>query len=336
MSKVTFLFGAGASAESIPVVNKINDRLAEVVELLKKSEFDLSDQEYFPHLPNKSKQQYRNELISDFEWLLSESKNHYSIDTFAKKLFITWEDYDLNRLKIVLSIYFHIIQSLEKPDSRYDSFLAAILKTSTTLEFELDILSWNYDFQLELAMAEYSGQRDIHHNGSLLNVNQKNLSFRHEDHPFGVFKLNGSACLADKTRFRHYIFYQILHEEFTIEQFENVVKQYGYKDLPSSDKPSSLLSFAWEEENQQSILELCTKRMENCEVLVVIGYSFPFFNRSVDRKIFGKLPKLRKIYVQDLKANEVIERIEAIIGSNSGIQLVPRFDVSQFLLPNEL
>jgi hypothetical protein len=70
--------------------------------------------------------------------------------------------------------------------------------------------------------------------------------------------------------------------------------------------------------------------------LVVIGYSFPFFNRLVDRRILN-MPDLKKIYFQ-----APISGIENIIQSFKSIRKLPIegyekiTETEQFFLPPEL
>src|SRR5205085_5957769 len=101
---------------------------------------------------------------------------HPSIDTFAKKLFLTNDEYNLRQLKLILSVYFLYEQSHEAEkdnffqyhekvrysnlpvDPRYDFFMAALLKPSKprpVLPDNLYIVSWNYDSQLEMAYHPY-------------------------------------------------------------------------------------------------------------------------------------------------------------------------------------
>ena len=97
------------------------------------------------------------------------------------------------------------------------------------------------------------------------------------------------------------------------------------------------LSFAWENSvNNEKIKETLTNTTEDTEVVVVIGYSFPFFNRVTDRYIFSKMPKLKKVYVQDINPDAVIQAIHAVLPSNRKIAVEPIKACGQFYLPAEL
>lgn len=70
--------------------------------------------------------------------------------------------------------------------------------------------------------------------------------------------------------------------------------------------------------------------------MVVIGYSFPYFNREIDRNIFKVMPYLKKVYIQDKNPNAVMQSIEAAIPAGLKIQIIPIHDCTQFYLPAEL
>ncbi len=59
----------------------------------------------------------------ELEWLSTICNTHYSIDTYAKKLFIKGDEAGYLKLKNSLSLYFTIQQILVQPDKRYDQLL---------------------------------------------------------------------------------------------------------------------------------------------------------------------------------------------------------------------
>ena len=89
------------------------------------------------------------------------------------------------------------------------------------------------------------------------------------------------------------------------------------------------------------------QRIEDCvkdaQIMVVIGYSFPFFNRPIDRLIFRKMDKLEKIYIQDLYPENVKQSLRSALTAEeltsrkmmSRIEFIPVND-NQFFLPPEL
>jgi hypothetical protein len=80
------------------------------------------------------------------------------------------------------------------------------------------------------------------------------------------------------------------------------------------------------------------------ETLVVIGYTFPFFNRETDRRVFEQMPNLSQIYIQDPNADNIIKNIIPVMSDHqketnklrigNGIETITNVD--QFFLPPEL
>ena len=267
-----------------------------------------------------------------------ESKNHASIDTFAKKLFIKGEKANLKRLKIAMSIFFIFEQALHKPDSRYDSFYSAILDSSIhNLPKNINILSWNYDYQFELAFTAYSNQLDIDQNNSMLRVKSKHWD-SYDSEGFGIYKLNGTTGMYDSTRYNSHYYINNLHNSVNKEFVKTITRNFVVATYLNNI--ISTLSFAWEEEytrfNRKGIIDMAMDSSSDSIALVIIGYSFPFFNREIDRKIIGNMTKLKRVYVQAPDADILIERFKAIRDDLSEIEILPKYDLGQFVLPNEL
>ena len=70
----------------------------------------------------------------------------------------------------------------------------------------------------------------------------------------------------------------------------------------------------WENFNQElKFYSDLRNSVEKTDILIVIGYSFPFFNRKIDKFILDSMDNLKKIYVQDPEnANDIIEKIESL------------------------
>jgi hypothetical protein len=334
MSKVLYLFGAGASAQSLPIVQGIPKAFDEVIKYLEKDEFILSDAESFKDdFFKDSKRHFQNLLIDDIKWLRDKSANHASVDTFAKKLEITRNPKELKRLKVTLSAFFIIIQGLKKVDERYDAFFASIFNDIHKQPEDIRILSWNYDSQFEIAFSEYSGDKRLSSIKDSLNIKDKNSRLNSLDKLPFIFKINGTTDFEDSGRRSTYSFLDNL--EFNEKSHEAFVEQFSYARY--FNKLSSNLSFAWENWGDSRLgIEKIKSYLSDFKTLVVIGYSFPFFNRDVDRIIFSGLSSLNKIYVQDKHADGVIERIEAVLPGSDKVKIIPINNCEQFYLPNEL
>jgi hypothetical protein len=87
--------------------------------------------------------------------------------------------------------------------------------------------------------------------------------------------------------------------------------------------------------NTNAILNGALSSIRGSEILVIIGYSFPFFNRNIDQRIIKCFTTNRKIYIQDPKFEEVLSNLESIApGASRNLVQVKNMD--QFYLPGEL
>ena len=91
---------------------------------------------------------------------------------------------------------------------------------------------------------------------------------------------------------------------------------------------------AWEDnEISKKMIEIAARAAVESTNLVVIGYSFPFFNREVDAQIITKMGNLRHIYLQvgTQDASGVEVRIRSFV--RPIVKIHPISDLSQFYLP---
>jgi len=335
--KITYYFGAGASYGALPIVDQIPEWVKKMIELLKSDKYKLSDEEQYRDKPNKLKYEYQKDYIADLEWLLKQSANHASIDTFAKKLYIR-QDWDrLKKLKIVFSIYLILEQIKNKTNTRYDSFYASILtRNSTSFPQNVRILSWNYDFQFEKAYIEYSGDDRLESSQTQLNIAAKHTSNTPINNTFGIIKLNGTTNITENQHHRSYNYFSGFPNELSLEFIDHIIGTYAnviyYPYIDSG------LSFAWETVGTKEfdIISFAKQESIDTEILIVIGYSFPYFNREIDRDIIGNIKNLKKVYFQAPDAEILKERFLSIREDIQEDKLVCRYDLGQFLLPNEL
>lgn len=339
MKKVTYLFGAGASRHALPIVGEIPGRILSLIKKLEDKDLELDSSETFSDLNfknPKSKRDYQLEMIESLKWMLDESQKHASVDTFAKKLYIKHRSDLLKKLKISLSIFFILEQVLNKPDFRYDAFFASILNSYSSFPSNIKIINWNYDYQFEISYSEYSDQIEIRTNQALLRVKAKyGDNLNDNDDGFSIYKLNGTTGLYSDGGWRQYNYINSIKRDLDKSIVEEITRNFlagfYFNNIQSS------LSFAWEGEHpNSSIVKLVADKAKDTDALVVIGYSFPFFNRDIDRKIIGNMTNLKRVYFQAPDADNLKERFQAFKDDIKGIELVSKFDVDQFLLPNEL
>ena len=170
-----------------------------------------------------------------------------------------------------------------------------------------------------------------------------------ETDEFGIFKLNGSAKALKKDHHRAYTNYLI--ENFDLPNNEddesrsklfdkflsiaNVVKIDNMKTM--DENLTTAISFAWEHRTNHDYYAKIHDSIIDTKILVVIGYSFPFFNRKIDKLIINDyMPHLEKVYFQAPDAENLKERFLAITDRIQSHNLILRRDENQFTFPNEL
>lgn len=348
MSKVVYLLGAGASYgkrheitlrsiggrppqsssgryaidEGLPVVNEINTEISFLIEDLKQS-----DENY------ESKGNKVGQLIKDLIWLRDESSRHMTIDTFAKKLFLQNDSLSFEKLKKTLSSFF-IFEQLKYPaDKRYDAFLANILTLPKKLvPDDITILTWNYDSQFEIAYREFNSTNQP--SVSYWKEVRKQLGIKDShDTEFEkgkIFKLNGTAI------FDYFHSFSLLGESCG-DDFKNTIGPIA--EVHSQFNPNNHLYFAWEANTESNYFKEIFNKLFDAETLVVIGYTFPYFNRQIDRALFDKMLSLKTIYIQDPFAERIDQNIRPVLApihKNTDVKIVQLKDVDQFYLPSEL
>ncbi len=344
-ANICFLLGAGASYQALPVVNEIPRELEKMMEFIVIFELNKSALTYDP---------IRDQL-NNFYSKLEEIKKHSSIDTLARKYwlkretcehgtseYVYWnKEYEyIKRIISCLLTYRRLtITTLSdnfsneittfdnkqrmafKLDPRYDSLLASILTPKLRLPENISIISWNYDLQLEQAFSFYEGQSDLIEVGKKLNIGYET----HEES--SIIKLNGTAWFNPAGSIQ--AFYEYNTESHNV--FWNALKDSHDPNIKTGIK------FSWEQDEIIShYRELAAKKITEADFVIVIGYSFPIFNRETDIQIFSKLPSSAKLIIQgpEEQGNRIVSQMDSIKkGLSKKTSVVSNLD--QFYLPNE-
>jgi hypothetical protein len=346
MANITYLLGAGASVNCLPIVGQIADRIGSLQALLASKYLELSQSSYVTTTdpikevlsrPIQNHDPYHHilKLVSDLEWLKSEGTKHATVDTLAKKFYLTKERDKLHKLKLILSTFFTLIQCTSRPDGRYDSLLAGLLNEQLNLPNNVNFLTWNYDLQIELAGMEYFQTKDVNAmQTSLKTYPRAGLSAS----PYApkVVHLNGVAGLYESGDSFANLYRKINSTGSLANDLIASLEEIKFIYEPSAKYSlnfHNLFSFSWEDNDvAREAREYAMNIMRNTHVLVLIGYSFPFFNRSVDRSLLTSASQLLKIYYQDPKINGnfLTQQFKLQIP----IEHVP--EVDQFFIPHEL
>ncbi len=392
MRKVTYLLGAGASHNKLPILREFSDELGGFANVLKhviarsqvflvnnnnilNTEEDILEGQNIP---------VANNLYTQIHSVIQELWKHQTVDTLAKKHYLNNNISQLQILKNVLSIFFLFKQLINVnpnpgivslipgyiPDNRYDSFIAALVGTQKgkfDLPGNVNIITWNYDVQFELAFREYK-------NDTIAKIQKENqilpsTAWYKEDTSsyssgkFSLIRLNGIIGIKSLKSMEDKLqdtYIDDLIARPTINELCNIFTDLDKTDELSWEKSISFFNYNWEYQYENvgnvyqgynQIHQYARKIMENTDILIVIGYSFPIFNRKFDADLIKRLVNnCKHIYIQDQYPKIIAERIRSIIPPIAGgpltgdpvrpgtniIGITPLEDLNQFYLPNEL
>jgi hypothetical protein len=352
---LTYLLGAGASANALPLISGMDERMQKFVEHLI----------HFNFLDSKGIQQLHQ--------LLDTIKGHYTIDTYAKKLHLMKEDdsflnafmaayFSYEQMRKDLKIAFYpgnnlsqlkvedvaIYENLGKQiDYRYDAFLATLLLQETdgslVLPENINIISWNYDLQFELAYLNFMKSRSLTGAQTKLKISASVKTQREQVNGWRnlqknkVIKLNGSASFFKKDSKVDVLNLDTSLEYENFEFNQMTVRKIMDMMISKKDEYDTNIKFSWKDDIDTRIVRNDAKQiLSKTDILVVIGYSFPYFNREVDRDIFSKADdKIKYIYLQ--ATENTFESIKnRMLGVNEIFQKTkPYTELDQFLIPSE-
>lgn len=347
---ITYFLGAGASSDRLPMVQNMPEKIMELSSMINSRRLSVR----YPLPPNigTNPQSIINELLQSLNWIAEEAKNYNTIDTYAKKLFLQNEKKKLNELKVTLAICFLYWQYYDgrsnnlKPapniDQRYISLLSSFLKKGDSqndiiLPSNLNFITWNYDSQIELGIQYF-----VDYIAYIEEVQNKYKSYPGCQldkctYTPQIIHLNGIAGLFSSG---NHTGNRIDYIEREYKNWDKILTEflslYNSCVISGEQYNNHVFSFAWEENRvSQKGINSAIKILKESTHVVIIGYSFPVFNREVDRKLFSPevTANWEKIYYQDPNPDK-----EAFVGTFS----IPNPEIikeitktKQFFLPFE-
>ncbi|HEC42835.1 MAG TPA: hypothetical protein ENI20_08425 [Bacteroides sp.] len=343
---ITYLLGAGASYNCIPVVGNFKQRVDGLLKYITKTyvnrtaKNDIKDYESFAA--------FLKDFNRFFSWLMNEE----SADLLAMKLYKSEKFEFFYETKIWLTLVILLFQYYRPHDARYDKFFANIYQDFdgpiSNISRQMAVISWNYDIQFEISYSDFLDK------GAVMNTRmiQAELdvypSFSNNDSfsKFSITKLNGSAIVQDHSLSNEMIFdIQQLNRERIIkddnqhgllhpEVINNIVDLYNFC---KKEKPKIDLTFSWESDNPSNAEDRAKRVMEKTEELIIIGYSFPELNRKVDESLFLGNKSIKRIQIQNPNFNEEkviwFKRWIEECTESTDIKTEIRTNVEEFLSP---
>jgi hypothetical protein len=266
---------------------------------------------------------------------MTEAKNHTSVDTFAKMLYLTNDIPGLNRLKATLATYLVMAQAKYGTDLRYDAFLATILRSGPPMGIgppvipdNIRIVTWNYDIQLEKGFYRYlQNEQEDTRKFTIYNTITKNPHIK---------RINGLAWVPMPNYPKRHNYAEAALRPFNIDTVLIALERYSTFEANTGEFHFDI-QFAWERAPEEINKDIAPA-IKDTTILIDIGYFLPFFNREVDRILLNCMANLKKIYIQVKKPDHegVKERLQSIAGNLSKVEFKDIYDEKRSHIPYEL
>ena len=291
--KITYIIGAGASLNAHPLARTLTEPNKYALRLI----------DFVNELDSKNPGPHYN----NFKRIAKNCLVYGSPDTYAKFLYERdsgSDDYRL--LKILISAYFETkefakdilhVDDCRALEPRVLPFLTYITNNKK-ISNKVKVISWNYDRQFEIAADTHRlrGKSKDLFPGFGAWPNEMD-GYPNSELPF-LIHMNGVAGF--KYNQNGYHFCEKIQDEV------DWIIDFNTKD--------PLISYAWEDTtlDPHNIFlskrkKIALKMIAGSTILVVIGYSFPFFNRFFDNELFTTLKgSLKKIYYQDINDGQFL------------------------------
>lgn len=362
MTKITYYLGAGASYNSCPILNRLSEAMIEIATFeLKKKTSSGSTEDPYKFIDSEKEslpEDNRIKILWHIGYFGKKGLLFNTVDTYARKLELTKDITQLEILKMSISVFFDLWEGFyqsrydffeiqeskeyENIDYRYKSLFSILLRNNQNrirLDENINFISWNYDLQLESTFKLFLKDDEV-------------SSFDELNSEFVPFKENNTNISNNKIY--HLNGHRGYHSRF---DFKNVKSKDIGPDLNNSideywDRNENLfnltinqdvslnkhIKYAWEHDLKSNWIKNISKTMAETEILIIIGYSFPPFNRDIDQQLFASLisPTLKKIVFQDPNADmEVIKNLFISSPPMGSKIVIENSNMSQFFLPNE-
>jgi hypothetical protein len=358
MADKLYYLGAGASANAIPVIAHLKDRVEEIklyLDKLYKTNNNSIKVDLLGGL---------NEVIESLSFLIVGANKFHSIDTYAFSLYrANRRRNEYENLKKALIVYFSLEQMLldipgddywQQIDQRYQSLISTHLqfnKSKSTMLSPLHVITWNYDVQIELTLSLLQGIGHLNDVKEKFNIHPNKHSYNastdlmFDDSQFNIIKLNGNAFIDTSLELGGKVsgLDGMLHphsNEQKLNYFLDIYsKEYTNKG-GAGHNANKYFNFAWEDDElnetysgRSYVFGLSKKMMSTAKQIVIVGYSFPTTNRMIDIKLFESI-QCDRILIQDgnfKKISFILEEMFAKIKSTNTEFRIPKIEHVPFL-----
>ncbi len=341
---IVYLLGAGASFNSIPILNHFGEAMVSVA----KAAYGTIDKSKFPKISDEIN---ANSVVNLINKWGARSLDYDTVDTLAFALAKNNKMVDLSELKLAVNLFLTLWQETDNEelksrnfphivDRRYMSLLKSLLKVNNgvwSMFPNIHFVSWNYDLQLQKAFSRFCMGNiepyEIH----------KYLKFRITDKPddLNIYHLNGYSGHhmrgSSTENVREIPFFSTIESSdfgYVLDQLAIVYNAYKLGNVNINNH----LKYAFEPDSLKSgIIQGAQKHFREADAVVVIGYSFPEFNHSIDNLLFSNLKIKDKIniYFQTPDFDKYYNRLKRLADYENMI-IHKHVHVDQFITPNDI
>jgi hypothetical protein len=339
-NQLTYIFGAGASYQSIPIVKTFNKRLLEFKEYLKNKGNPLSgDDRHFFYNAADSIQELFNEFSS-----------HQSFDTYFKKLFHFGNVDAINSGKRLLNLYFswehskssmNYVENLREGDfrkqslfdKRYDALIAGLLEPISGKSqpmCEVNFITWNYDINLLHSVKNFFYPDMIY--SEFFHKIKKGMFSWEIDGKIRIVNINGYFYSSGFNNCPN------LTNVSIDEIIEKKVRD-KYCESKEIDEDANKIKFAWEvnEVDRNSLNDYLSEIIAKTENVIIIGYTFPLYNRLIDLKYLKQEDLVKKnIIIQDPNAEVIKQNLLDVYRLNNVTKIQTISDCDSFYIPSSI
>lgn len=292
----------------------------------------------------------KTEFVKRTEALLDEfdRSNYSTIDDYAYSKYSGGTN--INYIRAILSAYISLRQIIipvnsrfQRVDSRYRVFLQKlIIKGNFSKAQNLNLLTWNYDNQLEMSLREIypnDWSSILHEKLNLFpSIDQYGMETdRFEIKKLNTYYLNGSSGFHQNRESQKLSVVKdyVINPNAGVDSISQIL--YFFYLYHQDIMVSPMLHFGWEDNDyNRKVLKMACASVSETQKLYLVGYTFPDPNRNIDLKLINAMNKLKTIYIQG-PSEKKFKEIKFKLTESFPVNDIKYYESKDdFLIPNEL
>ncbi len=341
-NELTYILGAGASYQSIPLVKTFNKRF---------NEFNAQIIEIRNHYSGRDRIIFEN-AVRCIEMLHKDFLSHQSFDTYFKKLFHFGDKKQIDLGKKILNLYFtwehsnlsqkHIsglsAEDFHKQalfDKRYDALIAGLLMPNPGVSdpvCQVNFITWNYDINLLHAIKNFFDPE----------LTYREFLDKIQKEPF-VWRIGEKINIVNINGHYYSSIFDACKNLTNIDVMSAIVSKLfeGYLEKDVGNRDAELIRFAWElgGDNLKSLGDSLRSIIAKSQDIVVIGYTFPIYNRLIDfMYLKQRTINSNSVTIQDPNADAIRQNLLDVykIPDNSSERIRTVSNCDNFYIPSRV